>query len=175
VNFRSPGGDKHPSLDPIQNGQFEASRLRLCLDIAGAPAGAKILSEADRVAIDLGGTKVWLQVRDAAFGSHTPSLSAARESDHLMVSFDLIKSEQPVTVRWADLPKAFIRFALIMEGGGGTLDAFDQRCRKQADSAELAITGSETVGPIAELDRAFSASVNGKPVPEVRLSDEKLV
>jgi hypothetical protein len=188
VNFRSPGGDRHISLDPIQTGEFAASRLRLCIDIAGAPESARVLPDESRVAVDLGGAKLWFQVREAAFGKDKPKLTVGRERDRLVVSLDLIPRGPARTIRYADLGQAFVAFTLAMEGRGGSIDAFDKLCRGAGYSADVAagkfswrspaggleLTGGTTVRTVSEHDRAFTEQVDGKPVPLVLLSHDKL-
>jgi hypothetical protein len=188
VDFRSPGGDKHPSLDPIGKGEFDASRLRLSLDLTGVPERAKVLADDSRVAVDLGGAKLWFQVRQAAFGNQKPKLSTAREDGKLVISFDLLRADKPQRVRWSDVATAYAVFTLAMQGASGTLDEFDRMCRALAyegnpadgrvswktPAGTLALAGSVAVKPVAEQDRAFSEWLNGSPVPVVRLSDEKL-
>jgi hypothetical protein len=188
VNFRTPGGDKHPSLDPIQNGAFRASRLRLCLDIAGARPDTEVLADNSRVAVDLGGAKLWFQPRHAVFGETKPRLSTSREDGHLMISLDLLPGGTERTVRWSDLPAAYITFTLAMEGGGSSLAEFDRKCRQtdfegsldggriswKTPSGVLALAGGTAVRSVAEQDRAFAEWLDGTPVPLKRLSDERL-
>ena len=189
VNFRSPGGDKHISLDPIANGEFKASRFRLCIDIAGAGESVAPPADASRIAMDLGGAKLWFQVREAVFGSEKPRLTCARDRDRLVMSLDLIPPGHERLIRWADVPSAFIYFTLAMDGSGGSLDSFDRQCRGsafrndpgtgriewQSPAGLLALTGSTSVKPAAEQDWVFSEFLDGKPVPIVRLSAEGLV
>lgn len=187
VNFRSPGGDKHISLDPIPNGEFQASRFRLCLDIAGLGEGAAQLADESRIAVDLGGARLWVHFREALFGEGKPRLSTAREGNRLVISLDLIPPGQQRLIRLRELPAAYVAFTLAMEGGRGSLEVFDRGCRAAAFRKEaarfewdspaglLALTAGTSVKTAAEQDRAFSESLNGSPVPLVRLSDEKLV
>jgi hypothetical protein len=190
VSFRSPGGDRHIGLDPIQDGAFTASRLRLCLEIVGAPERAAVLADATRVAVDLGGARLWFCLRGSAFGKHVPGgLSTAREGGSLVVSLDLLPAVAPRLVRWTETKTAWAAFTLAMDDGRGGLDAWDRGLRATtfgrdsvsgrttwaAPSGVLAMTAAAAVLPVAEHDRAFSAWVDGRPVPIVRLSDERLV
>ncbi|MBI4874522.1 MAG: hypothetical protein HY822_07810 [Acidobacteria bacterium] len=186
INFRTPGGDKHPSLDPIQNGEFQARRLRLCLDLPGVPEKARIVSDASTAAIDLGGARLWFRAQRAVFGERTGRLSVAREEGRLVVSVDLLREPEPRLVRWSEIGPAYIAFTLAMEEGSGAPEALDRRYRRLRfeESREgptvklawqsLALTGGTAVRSVAEQDRAFSESINGAPVPLVRLSEERL-
>ena len=188
VNFRTPGGDKHPSLDPIQYGEFQASRLRLCLDVAGLPANARVLADASRVAVDLGAAKLWFCVRHAVFGGSKARLSAGREEGRFVISLDLLPDGPPRLIRWSGVPAAYAVFTLAMDGAAGSLQDFDRKCRQFAyegnpadgrvswttPAGSLGLAGGTAVKAVAEQDRAFAEWLDGKPVPLVRLSEEKL-
>lgn len=200
--FRTPGGDKHPSLDPVKDGEFTASRLRLALELAGAPADAKILVNGKawaggalpaqaRLTIGLGGAKVCFEVRRARFGDSPGALSLDRESRTLTISLDLLRADKPRLVRWRDLPEAYAAFTLTMEGGAGAIEEFDRRAAAWAFRAdieagvaklawrtaagELSLTGPVRPAAVSEQDRAFTELLDGKPVPLERLSGERLV
>lgn len=187
VNFRSPGGDKHISLDPIQNGEFQAARLRLCLDIAGLAADPIVISDDSRYTVDLGGAKLWFAVRQAQFGAEKPKLSAGRESGRLVISLDLIAPGPVRRIRWTDVSPAWVVFTLAMEGGTGTLAEFDRRCRAlpfessapgefrwSTPAGALSMTGATAVQTVQKQDSGFAELLDGKPVPLVRLSEVKL-
>jgi hypothetical protein len=154
VNFQSPGGDRHPSLDPVRDGEFTARRLRLRLETSGDDRGP-----------------FRFQVSAAAFGRYRPSI----HSDGV----DLLRSEQPVTIRWREIESAYVVFTLAFGGegggacevsaGGGTVTA-----KWRTPSGVLELTGSTRIAPAAEQNAAFRERIDGKPVPLVRLSDETL-
>jgi hypothetical protein len=196
VNFRSPGGDKHPSLDLIQDGEFQAARLRLVVEIAGGakaailadgwsvePAG-QTLPAATRLSLDLGGAKLCFQPRRIAFGKNEPTLSIERDGETLNLAVDVLSA--PGLVRWRDLASAYMVFTAAMDGGEGSLSAFDQRVAGVSfqETAEagatravwgrLALQGGTTVDLVSAQDGRFAATVDGSPVPLVRLSDERL-
>jgi len=203
VSFRSPGGDKHGSLDPIQNGEFTASRLRVRFDLSGVPEGARILAHGQPItklaeelpvetalALDLGGARLWLRPRAAVFGDRPGRLSLTREDSLLTISLDLMRSPQPVLVKWKQVPTAYAAFTLALEAGRGKLDDFHLRAsvcafQQQAGAGAtrlfwntpagtLAVQGGTRVTTVAEQDRIFLDTLNGEPVPLVRLSQEKL-
>ena len=188
MNFRSPGGDRHISLDPIKDGEFTSSRLRLCVDVVGLPGSARVLADRSRVAVDLGGVFLWFSVTAAMFGQHSPRLTTERDKGTLVVSLDLVPVGEARTIRWRDVPVAFAAFALTMRRARGTLEAFENACRRasaersadtvalewNAPSGRLAMSGSVAVKPVANQDRAYSSSLNGQPIPLERLSREPL-
>jgi hypothetical protein len=176
VNFRSPGGDKHPSLDPVTDGQFTAQRLRLRADLSGVPEKALRLVEGDSVAIDAGPVKIWLR-----FPGGVPLV--AWEEEMMTVSLDLLRRPAPGTVRWADLARPYAVFHLAMEDTAEPLARFAARMRAtaaraagagswewQSPAGKLSLTGGTAVAPIAEQDRAFRPQIDGQAVPVVRLS-----
>lgn len=179
ATFRTPGGDKHPSLDPVRDGEFHASRLRLRLDVSG---GGRYVVDGDRVAVECGAVKLWLRVPAADFGGYRGKLSVAREGAVLAVSFDLLEGAR--TVRWAETPRAFAVFQLAMEESGEGLEKFAARWRAtesgggwrwSTPAGVLEISGPTGPGPIARQDAAYVGKVNGAVVPLVRLSEVRLV
>jgi hypothetical protein len=188
MNFRTPGGDKHPGLDPVPESGFPASRMRLSLDIAGIEASAEVLADDARVAVNLGGAKLWFGCRKAVFGDAKPRLTAAREDGNLVISVDLLPGGAQSLIRWSQVPAAYVIFTLAMEGRSGTLQSFDRHCRQmpfegaldagrvswKTPAGKLALTGATAVRTVAEQDRAFAEWVDDRPVPLVRLSEERL-
>lgn len=189
VNFRTPGGDKHPGLDPVQNGEFRASLLRLCLEIDGAPDATRPEIDGMSAAVNLGGAKLWFQVRASAFGAHKPRLTSYHQDGRLYLALELLRSEAPALVRWRDIPEAYAVFTMAMEGPSGSLTDFHRRCRAfefsgslpdgrvswATPSGVLELSGSVKPAAVADQDRAFSEWRGGVPAPLVRLSDERII
>ena len=204
LSFRSPGGDRHISLDPIKDGAFECARLRLRVDLTGVDNGARMLIDGksaaaplrdlppgSRVAIDLGGAYAWLLFPRAVFGASKPRLSIEPEDGLLAVSLDLKRADAPQTVRWTEVGTAWATFSLVMEAAEGTLEEFSLRCAmgsfEQRDvgydlrviwrspAGRLWLQGLPRVATVKEHNRAFRAGIRSAGVPVVRLSDEKLV
>jgi len=186
VGFRTPGGDKHPSLDPVRNGEFQAARLRLRIDLSGVPDGAPRILEDECAAVDAGPVKLWVRFPVCDFGGRPGKLSMAREGELLVVSYDLLPA--PGIVRFADLRRAFAVLNLVVEETAEALPKFAARLRATgfrptaegawewaSPSAALGLAGATAPGPIAAQDGAFRDTVDGRPVPAVRLSQERLV
>ena len=159
VTFQIDGGDKHPSLDRIKNGEFTASRLRLRFDIAGGPTD-----------------QFELKLRAIGMGDFKqPEQSTATEGNVRTISFDWFEPGQPRTIRWADLKTAYAVFTLSMgprTDAGCQIDASAPNAK--VTWGDLALQGRIAPGKLAEQDRAFSATIAGRSVPMQRLSDEKL-
>ena len=186
VNFRSPGGDRHPSLEPVENGQFRCARLRLRLDLAGVPGSAPRWFDIHRseAAIDLGGPKLWLRVK------HAQPLEVAEEDGLLTVSADLVRYPEPRTIRWQDLPRTWMALCLVMENSKLPLEHFAARARRGAytekttagsvylqwssAAGRLGLKAGVAVQPVEAQNLAFAELLNGRPAPLVRLSQEKL-
>ncbi len=201
VNFQTDGGDKHPSLDRIKNGEFSALRFRLRFDIAGLAGAPKLLvngklaSSANaaagaRLALDLGGAKLCVQIRKAAMGNFEPTLSWGSENNVFAVSLDWFAPQQggqAKQLRWADLGPCYAILTLGMAGPETSLADLDRSFEHRTYSAQgaepgvlitwgdLALRGGLTPAILAEQDREFLDQLNGKPVPQIRLSDEKLL
>jgi hypothetical protein len=175
VNFQTDGGDKHPSLDRVKNGEISASRFRLRFDIAGLKSDPQPAGE--RIAIDLGGVNLSLRIRKAAMGAFEPKVTWGREGNVFAISLDWFAPGAPRTLRWADLGPAYAIFTLEMSAGKETDETYDAKIegeRVQAKWGNLALSGRIVPAPLAIQDRAFVGEVDGKPVPQVRLSNEKL-
>ncbi len=202
LNFRSPGGDKHISLDPVKDGVFECSRLRWRADIAGAPAEPDLIVDGrpgalgselpagSRIAVDLGGAYLWMRFPRAVFGSGEPSLTLAREEGLLTISLDLHRSANPEAVSWARVNTAWAALALVMAPAEGALTAFSRRCAEgrfehreteqgvrviwHSPAGRLWLQAGSTVAPVSAQDGAYRAGIRSAPVPYVRLSDKRL-
>ena len=198
--FRSPGGDRHPSLDPVKDGEFTCARLRLRLDLAQVPFNAPMLvngQDADlgeypagsRFVVDVGGALLYFKPVRAAFGEPAGRLTLAREQGLLTVSVDFLSKGAARAVRWPDA--AFCAFALAMHAAEGTLEDYDQYMdgfhlahRLEGGSvklvwktawSDLALESPTGVAAVDAMDRAFRSSINAKAVPVERLSSRKLL
>lgn len=190
VNFRSPGGDKHISLDPIRNGEFDASRFRLRLDLSNLAEDAKILANGkplfgnletkSRISFDLDGAWLHFQIRGWGFGKRTPRLSLGIEDSRLALSFDLIGDA--TSIRWSELPEAWVALTLCISSGkeerttgfealpaGGRV-----RLTWKTPAGVLALTGATRVGTVDEQDAVFEESINGSAIAWPKLSNERL-
>ena len=156
INFRTPGGDKHPSLDPVKDGAFAASRIAVHCELAGVPydaerladgisvgVGAKLRPQA-RLAIELGGLHLHLQFVGAAFADDQATLSLTREKNLLVISLDLLA--KPRTVRWTGNPR-----------GMGGVHAFSARGRDLASGSRHPRGNVEPQGRSGAVGMAQSA------------------
>jgi hypothetical protein len=169
VNFRNPGGDKHVSIDMIRTGEFTASSLRLRLDIADPGAKAEV-HDGRLAVIQATGVTIAFEVLDGEFAGAAPIMRIGREEGRLAVLVDLLKADQPKTVRWADVGTAFLAFLFEINGSGGrSLEGRRHEDKVFLRWNELELTGSTRVRTIQELDAAFAESRAGKPVPTARL------
>jgi hypothetical protein len=183
VTFQNDGGDKHPSLDRIRNGEFTASRLRLRFDFTGLPEEASHASEF--LALNMDSLKVRLQLREGKMGDLKPGISWLKEKDLHALSFDWFPPGEPRTIRWSEANNAYCVFTLAMAGREVSHDEF-RKTSNLAFSARaegpkidvkwgpLSLQSRIAPGPLTGQDQAFSAQINGRPVPLIRLSDEKL-
>lgn len=175
VNFVSPGGDKHPSLDLIRDGVFRASSLRLRLDVADPQARIRILGEG-AAEVEGSGVRLVFQLREGAFGKRSPTLRVGSEEGRAALIVDLLKSEAPVEVRWAEIDRAYLVFTLSVNPAG-ELPEYESRHeggRIRARWGELELAGATGVGPLDSQHAAFAEWRLGRPVPAVRLREERL-
>jgi hypothetical protein len=204
INFRSPGGDKHISLDPVPDGRFSCSRLRVRADLAGVPEGAAVRVRGGRVslphedegdapvAVDLGGVYLWLRFPVGEFGGRKPRLSVAREENLLAVSLDLHRSEAAEVIEWARVGKAWAAVLVAMQAASGSLEEWEKRLaapgvRTEARSAgtavrvawnspagQLWVDAGCAVAPVERQNELFREYAGARPVPVIRLSEEKI-
>jgi hypothetical protein len=187
VNFRSPGGDRHISLDPVRDGRFECSRLRLRLDLAGASldSPAAFSKEHNDLAVTLGPVSLYVRVL------HSAPLEFARESGTVTISADVWRADSPRSVAWSDLSHPFLtlafamapssdepaRFAAAMRGVlSETVDdeAKSVRAEWKSPAGLLTLTAGAAVMPIEEHNRRFRHWIDGRDVPLVRISEARL-
>lgn len=176
VNFRSPGGDKHVSIDMIRDGEFFALSLRLRLDVSDPQATLRITGSRIAV-IERPGIRLTFQIREGVFGGRQPILRIAEEEGRPAVIVDLLKSEQPVRVRWAEIPNAYLVFTLAINArdDAAPFESRTEEGRIMLSWGDLEMTGAITTAPIETQNAAFSESRAGRPVPATRLSDEPLI
>ncbi len=175
VNFRTPGGDKHPSLDMIRDGVFQASSLRLRLDVADPEARIRITGKRQAL-VERPGIRLVFELREGAFGDRSPVLRVDREEGRDALVVDLLKTGAPVEVRWAEVGPAYLVFTLAINPAD-RLPEYESRLeegRIQARWGELELAGAITPGPIEQQNAAFAEARRGRPVPAVRLSEERL-
>jgi len=175
VNFASPGGDKHPSLDLIRDGVFRASSLRLRLDVADPQARIRILGEG-AAEVEGSGSRLVFHLREGAFGDRSPALRVGSEEGRAALVVDLLKSEAPVEVRWAEIDRAYLVFTLSVNAAGEPpeYESRQEGGRIRARWGELELAGATGVGPLDSQNAAFAEWRRGEPVRPVRLSEERL-
>jgi hypothetical protein len=182
VNFQTDGGDKHPSIDRIKNGEFTASRFRLRFDVGGLPNTPRVLQAGtgpdSRLALELGGVNLVIQVRTAAMANFEPRLTWGREDNIFAISFDWFPPvSEPRTIRFKDIGPAYAVLTMAMSGAETSLPdldaAFAKRKYESHDDefhwGNLVMKARTVPGTLGEQDRAFVCST-----PLARLSDVKV-
>lgn len=179
ISFRNPGGDKHISLDPIRDGQFECGRLFGELDFEGLPAGFTHELKDGVASIKSSSLNARFQLIGARFGAHAPRLQATASSQSLTITFDFKPPEAPRLVRWADLPTAYAAFALELSDASAAIGASAPTEQMKPGAitlqwGELQLSGLARVDAADRHEAAYAATISGTPVPAPRLNDKKL-
>jgi len=178
INFRSPGGDKHPSLDPIKDGQFECGRLFVELDFEGLPVTFHNTASARTLEVTSPLLNARFHVLSARFGAHEPALTSSKTTQSLTATLDLKPAGTVRLVKWKGFGAAYTAFALELSDDGKFIEEPPQVKVKDGAIdlkwAGLELTGLTKVATVEEHNAAFAARIDGKPAPEPRLSDEKL-
>jgi hypothetical protein len=204
IAFRSNGGDKHPSLDPVRNGTFTAKRIYAQFLFPVWADAWQVLSDgkpvqdlkADlplsaRISIDMGTCRMCVQVRKANFGGFRPKVVFVRQDGQARLELILFEAAEEQTLHWSDMNDAGCSFTLVMDDRPSSLRQFDRRCssssftsspvedytrlRWRSPSKPLEVTVRRGVHPVAEMDAAYDERVSGEPAPMERLSDEKIL
>jgi hypothetical protein len=182
VNFRSPGGDRHPTLDPVKNGEFPCGRLFLELAFEGLGEGFSFRKEHDEGQIAGGGIHARFHLCGGRFQTRDLHLEGACTSRTATFTVDFKPLEQPGPVRWAAAKEAWAVFTLALSGQ--PLNAQDWPCQIDAaagrvrakwdtPAGSLELGGLSKVATIDEHGRSFGEKINTQDVPMVRLEDSK--
>lgn len=148
ISFRSPGGDKHPTVAPVINGEIEASRIyaqflfnNLRKDapvlVSGEPlAKLTTLPKLDetRIAFETETCRFIIEPRIAEFGKNTPVLRFAPVGkEQFALEIDVFGRREKRKTTWAEVGTALIAFTLTVDAldKDANLAAFDARIAKQ--------------------------------------------
>lgn len=126
VNFRNPGGDKHISLDPIENGRFHATSLRLQLDITAEALPTPSFGESGAATKGSGALYLFpagkdqvlhLSVLALRFGDEEMGTATCVAGDtNSTVNIELLRGPgKPATARtidWATVREGFVVISL---------------------------------------------------------------
>jgi hypothetical protein len=183
VNFRSPGGDRHPSLDPVKNGEFPCGRLFLELTFEGLGEGFSFRKEHDAGSIAGGGIQAGFRLRGGRFETRDLHLEGACTSRTATFTVDFKSPQRPGPVRWASTGEAWAVFTLALSNE--PLDPQDWPCQIDENAGRihakwdtpagsLELGGLSKVATIDEHGKAFGEKINSQDVPIVRLEDSRL-
>jgi hypothetical protein len=182
VNFRSPGGDRHPTLDPMRNGEFPCGRLFLELTFEGLAEGFSFRKEGDTGSVGGGGIHAVFQLRGGRFQSRPLQLEGSSTSRTATYTVDFKPPEPAGPVRWASTREAWAVFTLALSGQA--LDPGIWPCRVDeapgrihakwdTPSGSLELSGLARVAPIEEHQNSFGEKINSQDIPPVRLEESK--
>jgi hypothetical protein len=179
IGFRDPGGDRHISLDPIRDGRFECGRLFAELHLDGLPSAAVVQGDERRVEMSSALLRTRFTLLGGRFGSRMLALRMHPREGTLTVTIDFKPADAPRLVEWARVRTGFAALALEVAGAGGPWTEEEPALRLERDAAHLAWGGLALraltrVAPVEEHARVFEARIGGQPVPQPRLSEERL-
>ncbi|MBI3679458.1 MAG: hypothetical protein HY235_03595 [Acidobacteria bacterium] len=180
ISFFSPGGDRHPSLEPIQNGEFLARRLAVQFLFQGLRRKADWSPRApaigDPVEILADGMRFRVQPLAAAFGERRPSIRITESDSACALEILLFSEDSPANIRWADIGRAFCLFGLEVSASGRPVPArlqVDQnlvRATWPSPDGVLELAAGIGIRPKPELDAQFEEMLDRMPVPVIRLN-----
>jgi len=202
MNFLTKSGDRHPSLDMIQNDQFEADDMRLRLQLSGAPDNPQIhingqpaqigdqFALNDHVTLDLGGIYLGVCYPTGRYSSATPFGEVVQDEEGLWID-NVIYSGDTQTWHWNTLGDAGAAAAIYFASTSETSrDAFDTTFAEQTIDAHivdgrikatwesasdiLAVAASAIPSDRKTHASDFRTLINGEEVPFTRISEDKI-
>jgi hypothetical protein len=180
INFRSDGGGRHPTLDPIRDGRFRCGRLFLELSFDGLPDGFEIASGADSARVQSSLIHAEFQLRGGCFGDHDLSLASVRTARGATLTSDFKPLNTKPELSWGAVREGWAVFTLQLSAGAiSPTDATfvlehhggGVRAKWASPAGTLELAGLRAVVPAAEHARAFADRIQGAPVPIVRLQE----
>ncbi len=118
VNFRSPGGDRHISLEMIKDGAFDCGRLFLELRVEGLENGYELKESEGGVTLDSKRLAMAFRLCGAGFGEYIPRLVPSKAAGNLTLTADFKPAGSAKRVVWNDVKTAWAAFALELGEGG---------------------------------------------------------
>ena len=204
VRFRSDGGDRHISLDPIRDQKFKLSRMAVQLSFDVWKPNWRVFAEDAEVSsvkeplpmgspllIDVGDGQIAARFLQPVFSSYEPHMRFLKSGKGAVIELILMSSTEPVTLDWRDIKSAGCGIALMMRQGSRKdmvlsaamkSEQFSMENRGEAliagwnsPEGKLEVVAAREVGPGDSMSRAFRSSIDGHPVPMTRLSDVPIV
>jgi hypothetical protein len=179
VNFRNPGGDRHISLDPIQDGAFKCGRLFLELRVEGLEESYVLKEVQNGVVLASTHLSLGFKICRAVFGRHAPNLKVHKAPGNVTLTLDFKPQAKPDRVVWSEIKTAWAAFALELGGGGKLVELPAAEAALRDSSVEIVwgdlwMRGGAEVAAAAQQQETFSSRIGGQPVPIVRLSEASL-
>jgi hypothetical protein len=181
VNFISPGGDKHLSLDPVRDGAFAAREFYLEWLFAGGSFRVAPPEGLMPVTVTAARRKWRISIARARFGRWTPRWRTVRSKDTLSLRLDLIPAGESRTVAWRDIEEGSVLFTMEAEpeGPGPACEVLEEdqavTARWNSPEGPLELRAGRRVPSMAVQDELFRQRINGQPAPLRRLREESLL
>lgn len=168
VNFRTPGGNRHVTLDAIRDGRFECGRLFLEVDVEGLPAQGQVEWTNGRLTLRSPSIHATLDLRGGRFGRFMPRARLTRASNSATLTVDLLPGDGPYRVVWSEVRDAWLALTLVLSDR--PIAGSEDGCRVaehdgvatltwSSPAAELSLTALTRVAPIETHNAAFRSSV----------------
>lgn len=200
VCFRSDGGDRHISLDPIHDQRFQLTRMAVQLSFDVWAERWKLYSEDVDVTaytgllplgaplfVDMGDVQLAVRFLDPTFFSYKPQMRFVKKGGKAAIELALMSSKAPIVIDWRKVESAGCGIALMIKMGKHRDLVLSEAFRSSQFSTEksgealisrwnspegkLEVIGSREVGQGDSMNRAFRSSIDGHSVPIARLSD----
>jgi hypothetical protein len=181
VNFRSPGGDKHPGLDPIKDGEFECGRMFLELSFTALPEGFSFRKEDNAGMVQTEEFSACFRLGLGLFAGRQLKLEGSSTPRSATFTVDFVQPEPGAKarrIRWSEVGSACVFFALELSaataragGDFGVVGAGSAHAQWGSPAGVLELNGLTMVASIEEHAAAFRERIDGAEVPVFRLED----
>ena len=129
IGFVVDGGDRHPNLDKLKDGRFEAKDIRVRFELGGAAGAGRLAPPASLtqpVALQFDNVHVGFTVLRAAFGDGRPRWESGRDGGKSWLDLVLLSGE-PRKVDLQATAHAAVGLALRIDAKRAGFEALSAR------------------------------------------------
>jgi hypothetical protein len=182
----------------VQFGGWRPSN-KILVNGSPAPGGSAALPLDARLSIDTGSCRIGIQFHGPVFTlageeAAPPKLEWVEENNQATLRLTLVDRRQLKPVNWRQIEEAFCGFTCWMSERAQSLAAFDAEfasarlatedagqsraltwtAQGSAAAPSLAVKVLRTPRPFTETETGYTGLIDGKPMPVVRLSEERI-
>ncbi len=162
IDFATDGGDRHPSLDKIQNGTITAKDLRLRFEFGGAAASLDLIAPktlAEAAQVKFGKTRFELRVPWAVWGNNTGAWQTGKDAQKGLALLDVVLYRGELKAfRMSELGRAAVALLVSVNETPASVAAESSTDTLKISGAGLGLEIPIRPGRLGELQRNFRAT-----------------